>query len=121
MSGIPEEMNVEAEYETKTVQWHNSPSQFALMLTVFKPEGNKALGEEGYGSGNMMIAKLAGGTVEAHYDPYKMDLSTGEENITTFLRQVKTGYFSDGDNGIPWDDIEDGETITPHKAERLAD
>ncbi len=108
------------QYDTKAIVWHNSPSRFTIVMVKVVTGTGDPFTIEGFSDRMVIFVKIAGGMMDAHYDPYKLEWARNEENLRRFLSGIKVGVESEGRSGIRWRSVLDGEKITPEKVEDLA-
>lgn len=108
-------------YESKTVIVKDRGNETAVptIMTAFESFGNEALDQAGYSGRYVLFAIGDGGIEEAFTDPYTVDHFAIGADFTEFALEVRRGWKSQGKVGIPWDELQDGATVSPDDFEAV--
>lgn len=109
------DVDMEDRYETKTVTFDNPgrAESYMVMMTAFDGNGHQTLEQYGFHGRYVMFVVETGGRVVAENDPYKVYEEIHSDDLKDFLVSIRSGYRTDGDRGIDWENIEDGGVYHP--------
>lgn len=97
-----------AQPETKCIvyeQPHNS-LQFPMVITAFDGDYSEFAQESGFRGRYVFFSFADGGINDSFHDPYSVSNPISNSELKQFLLDVRAGWKTGGDRGIPWEDLE---------------
>lgn len=108
-----------AEYDSKTVKIQNPPGAYVVMLTAFEAERNHLLHQKGFHGRYVLFTCMEGNVAWSDHDPFRLMMDHRDEVLKEFTVNVRIGWQDQEEEGISWEDVEDGAVYTEEDIEEL--
>lgn len=105
---MPEAMERDGMVESKVITYKQPHEglQFPMILTALDTDHTDFGGKSGFRGEYVMFTITDGGVQECFHDPYSTDYGLMNGELKRFALEVRAGYTTDGETGIPWDELE---------------